>query len=98
MADTYYHLAKQHRSVWTQKIGMRSFSDRPWWNHSTRAEGSAPHLEHQLFRGQAQQDATGILDVMGRDRHVLTDHLDVTRLALEGRVEPVRACAGGLDH
>ena len=33
IADTYYHLATQHRSAWTHEIDMRSFSDRPWWNH-----------------------------------------------------------------
>jgi len=33
IADTYYHLAQQHRSAWTHEIDMRSFSDRPWWNH-----------------------------------------------------------------
>jgi len=33
VADTYYHLAQQHRSTWTHEIDLRSFSDRPWWNH-----------------------------------------------------------------
>ncbi|MDA1074308.1 MAG: SDR family NAD(P)-dependent oxidoreductase [Proteobacteria bacterium] len=33
IADTYYHLAQQHRSAWTFEIDMRAFSDRPWWNH-----------------------------------------------------------------
>ena len=33
IADTYFHLAQQHRSAWTFEIDMRSFSDRPWWNH-----------------------------------------------------------------
>lgn len=33
IADTYFHLSQQHRSVWTHEIDMRSFSDRPWWNH-----------------------------------------------------------------
>ena len=33
MADTYYHIAQQHRSVWTHELDLRSFSDRPWWNH-----------------------------------------------------------------
>lgn len=33
IADTYYHLAQQHRSTWTHDIDMRAFSDRPWWNH-----------------------------------------------------------------
>ncbi len=33
IADTYYHIASQHRSAWTHEIDMRSFSDRPWWNH-----------------------------------------------------------------
>ncbi len=33
VADTYLHLAKQHRSTWSHEIDLRSFSDRPWWNH-----------------------------------------------------------------
>ena len=33
IADTYYHIAQQHRSVWTHELDLRSFSDRPWWNH-----------------------------------------------------------------
>ena len=33
IADTYWHLAQQHRSTWSHEIDMRSFSDRPWWNH-----------------------------------------------------------------
>ena len=33
VADTYVHLAQQHRSAWTFEIDLRSFSDTPWWNH-----------------------------------------------------------------
>lgn len=33
IAQTYLHLASQHRSTWTHEIDLRSFSDRPWWNH-----------------------------------------------------------------
>ncbi len=33
IADTYFHVAQQHRSVWTHEIDLRSFSDRAWWNH-----------------------------------------------------------------
>jgi NAD(P)-dependent dehydrogenase (short-subunit alcohol dehydrogenase family) len=33
IAETYLHLAKQHRSAWTHEIDLRAFSDRPWWNH-----------------------------------------------------------------
>ena len=33
IANTYFHLAQQHRSAWTFEIDMRAFSDRPWWNH-----------------------------------------------------------------
>jgi len=33
IADTFFHLAQQHRSAWTHEIDMRSFSDMPWWNH-----------------------------------------------------------------
>ncbi len=33
MAETYYHIAQQHRSVWTHELDMRSFTDLAWWNH-----------------------------------------------------------------
>ena len=33
IADTYIHIAGQHRSVWTHELDLRSFSDLPWWNH-----------------------------------------------------------------
>ncbi len=33
IAETYVHLAKQHRSAWTHELDLRAFSDRPWWNH-----------------------------------------------------------------
>jgi NAD(P)-dependent dehydrogenase (short-subunit alcohol dehydrogenase family) len=33
VAETYFHLAGQHRSTWTHDIDLRAFSDRPWWNH-----------------------------------------------------------------
>ena len=32
IADTYYHLAHQHRSAWTHEVDLRAFSDLPWWN------------------------------------------------------------------
>lgn len=33
IAETYLHLAHQHRSTWTHEIDLRSFSDLAWWNH-----------------------------------------------------------------
>ncbi|MBQ76743.1 MAG: short-chain dehydrogenase [Gammaproteobacteria bacterium] len=33
IADTYFHLAQQHRSTWTHELDMRSFTDLPWWNN-----------------------------------------------------------------
>jgi NAD(P)-dependent dehydrogenase (short-subunit alcohol dehydrogenase family) len=33
VAETYLHLAQQHRSTWSFEVDIRSFSDRPWWNH-----------------------------------------------------------------
>ncbi|GAB5413906.1 MAG: SDR family oxidoreductase [Congregibacter sp.] len=33
IADTYLHLARQHRSTWTHELDLRSFSDVAWWNH-----------------------------------------------------------------
>lgn len=34
VAETYVHLANQHRSTWTFELDLRPFSDTPWWNHS----------------------------------------------------------------
>jgi NAD(P)-dependent dehydrogenase (short-subunit alcohol dehydrogenase family) len=33
MAETFYHLAHQHRSAWTHELDLRPFSDLAWWNH-----------------------------------------------------------------
>ena len=38
IADTYYHIAQQHRSVWTHELDLRSFSDEAWWNHAVNIE------------------------------------------------------------
>lgn len=35
VAETYYHLAHQHRSAWTHEIDLRAFSDLAWWNHAS---------------------------------------------------------------
>lgn len=34
MAETYYHVAHQHRSAWTHELDLRAFSDLAWWNHA----------------------------------------------------------------
>lgn len=34
IADTYFHLAHQHRSAWTHELDLRSYSDLAWWNHA----------------------------------------------------------------
>ena len=33
IADTYFHIAHQHRSTWTHEMDLRAFSDLAWWNH-----------------------------------------------------------------
>jgi len=33
MAETYFHVAHQHRSAWTHELDLRTFSDLAWWNH-----------------------------------------------------------------
>ena len=38
IAETYFHLASQHRSTWTHEIDIRAFSDQAWWNHDTMLE------------------------------------------------------------
>jgi hypothetical protein len=37
VANTYFHLAKQHRSAWTHEMDLRPYSDLPWWNHAPNA-------------------------------------------------------------
>jgi hypothetical protein len=38
IANTYFHLAHQHRSAWTHELDLRAHSDLAWWNHA--ASGS----------------------------------------------------------
>ena len=33
VAETYFHVAQQHRCAWTHELDLRAYSDRPWWNH-----------------------------------------------------------------
>ncbi len=33
IAETYFHVAQQHRSAWTHELDLRAYSDRAWWNH-----------------------------------------------------------------
>lgn len=35
IAETYWHLAHQHRSTWTHELDVRAWSDQAWWNHRT---------------------------------------------------------------
>lgn len=32
VAETYWHIAHQHRSAWTHELDLRAFTDRAWWN------------------------------------------------------------------
>lgn len=33
VAETYLHLARQHRSTWTFELDLRAYSDSAWWNN-----------------------------------------------------------------
>ncbi len=33
MAETYWHIANQHRSSWTHELDLRAYTDLAWWNH-----------------------------------------------------------------
>ena len=35
VANTYFHLAQQHRSAWTFELDLRAHSDLAWWNHAS---------------------------------------------------------------
>lgn len=32
LAETYWHIAHQHRSAWSHEVDIRPFKDKPWWN------------------------------------------------------------------
>ena len=34
VANTYFHIAHQHRSAWTFELDLRAHSDLAWWNHA----------------------------------------------------------------
>ena len=36
VAETYFHLAHQHRSAWTHELDLRAYSDLAWWNHAPK--------------------------------------------------------------
>ncbi|MDA8961851.1 SDR family NAD(P)-dependent oxidoreductase [Congregibacter sp.] len=36
MAETYFHLAHQHRSAWTHELDLRAYSDLAWFNHAPK--------------------------------------------------------------
>lgn len=38
VAETYWHIAHQHRSAWTHEMDLRTWSDQAWWNHRTALE------------------------------------------------------------
>ena len=33
VAETYYHIAHQHRSAWSSEVDIRPYSEQPWWNN-----------------------------------------------------------------
>lgn len=33
VAETYFHIAQQHRSAWSHEVDLRAYSDLAWWNH-----------------------------------------------------------------
>ena len=39
IADTYFHIASQHRSVWTNELDLRPYSEQPWYT-----SGSGPPI------------------------------------------------------
>ena len=38
VANTYYHLAHQHRSAQTFELDLRAHSDLAWWNHASHPD------------------------------------------------------------
>lgn len=38
MANTYFHVAHQHRSAWTFELDLRAHSDLAWWNHASNPD------------------------------------------------------------
>ena len=38
VANTYHHIAHQHRSAWTFDMDLRTHSDLAWWNQSSQID------------------------------------------------------------
>ena len=38
VANTYHHIAHQHRSAWTFELDLRAHSDLAWWNQSSQID------------------------------------------------------------
>ena len=38
VANTYFHIAHQHRSAWTFELDLRAHSDLAWWNHAANPD------------------------------------------------------------
>lgn len=38
VANTYHHIAHQHRSAWTFEMDLRTHSDLAWWNQSSQID------------------------------------------------------------
>jgi len=38
VANTYFHVAHQHRSAWTFELDLRAHSDLAWWNHASNPD------------------------------------------------------------
>ena len=44
VAETYFHLAQQHRSVWTHELDLRAYTDIPWFNSSAIGRSLASEI------------------------------------------------------
>ena len=45
VANTYFYLARQHRSAWTFELDLRAHSDLAWWNHASHPTQGAAATE-----------------------------------------------------
>ncbi|WP_063629430.1 SDR family NAD(P)-dependent oxidoreductase [Bradyrhizobium sp. WSM2254] len=50
LAETYWHIAHQHRSCWTHEIDVRPFKTSPWWNSNFGADLSEVAPERREYR------------------------------------------------
>ena len=77
VANTYYHLAHQHRLAWTFKLDLRAHSDLPWWNHAHNPDIKQEHPMLKLHHARRHDPSACLGEVLGGAARVRQGHQEL---------------------